>query len=470
MAEKVTRIVIIGGGITGLSCAYRLQNRLSILGRPCEIFIIEASNRLGGALETVRRDGFLLEKGADSFISEKPRGLGLCQDLAISSLLIETQEKYRRSFIAQGNKLHPIPRGFHLLAPTDPLAMISTSLLSLKGKARVFKEPFVPALQAEDESLGSFVRRRFGLEVLERLAQPIINGIYGADPETLSMRATFPQFLKMEQEGNLLFRGLSKNAASSQASGARYSLMMSFKDGMQTFVNEITGKIKQVKIYLNLSVIRLEGREAGWGVTLSNQQQILADAVCVALSADAAATVIEATDSGLAQTLRAIPHADSLSTYYAFKKSALGKSIDGAGVLIPASERKSFTACTFAHQKFAGRAPEGHVLLRAFVGGKKADALWGLSDGDIERKIFNDLKAMFQIKASPLFIETYRYRKGLPHYTLGHLDRIEDIRKRLSALTGLAVTGNWRQGIGIPDCIDAGERAAEQLVMDLCRT
>jgi len=471
MAEKPLRVVVAGAGISGMSCAYRLQERLSILGRPFEISLIEASARLGGIIETTKRQDCVLEKGPDSFLAEKPRGMGLCNDLAITSHLISTRPESRRSFILQKNKPYPIPRGFHILVPTQPLEMLFSKLLSFKGKRDMLKEFFVRAQPPPDETLGSFVRRRFGPEILDRLAHPIVSGIYGADPDQLSMRATFPQFLQMEQNGSLLLQAIKNTSGlgAQQASGARYALMMSFKEGMQTLIQKMGERMTHVRAYMGTSLIRLQGLESGWKVTLSSKEEILTDAVCLALPAEGSAAILDETDPGLAQILRQTPHADSLSVYFALPKKAIRAPIEGAGLLVPKSERKSFTACTLVHNKFPHRAPDGMALLRAFAGGKAADALWSFSDEEIERRIFNDLKAILNIQGTPHFTQLYRYRKGLPLYTMGHLDRIEAVRQHLSALPTLALAGNWRQGIGIPDCIDSGERAADQLIMDLCR-
>jgi len=348
---------------------------------------------------------------------------------------------------------------------------MTTRLLTLKGKARLLKEFFVPIKPPTDESLGSFVSRRFGPEVLQHLAQPIVNAIYGADPGALSMRATFPHFLQLEEQGSLLLSALkgSREFSAAQASGARYSLMMSFKDGMQTLVDHMANHLRSVTIQRGVSAARLSVEGERWKIKLSNAQEIEADGICVTLSAESTALLLQDLFPALSNTLREIPHADSLSAYYAVKKSLIGNAIAGSGLLVPEVERKSFTACTLVHNKFSDRAPKEFALLRAFAGGKAANALWSMSDDEIQRRIFADLKAILKIRGTPEFTEIFRYRKGLPHYTVGHLDRIETIKKNLAALPTLALGGNWRQGVGIPDCIDSGERAADQVIMDLCQ-
>jgi oxygen-dependent protoporphyrinogen oxidase len=245
--------------------------------------------------------------------------------------------------------------------------------------------------------------------------------------------------------------------------------MMSFKDGMQTLITKLGENMAQVRAYMGTSATTLQGLELGWKVTLSTQEELQTDAVCLALPAWASADILKDTDPGLAQTLQQIPHVDSLSVYYALKKSAIGKPIEGSGMLAPKPERKSFTACTLVHNKFTGRAPDGCALLRAFNGGKSVESLWGLSDGDIEKKIFADLRGLLQIQGTPIFTQLFRYRKAMPLYSTGHLDRLEVVRQHLAALPTLALAGNWRQGVGVPDCIDSGERAADQVVMDLCQ-
>ena len=240
-----TRVVVIGGGIAGLTATLRLNERLNILGKPYEVHLLEGSSRVGGVIATFKQDDFLLEAGPDSFISEKRRGVGLCQDLGILRDIIETNKEYRRSFIASQGRLLPIPDGFYLMAPAYLPPTLMSPLLSWRGKLRMLKEYGVPLQSNEDESVGSFVRRRLGDEVLTRLAQPLLSGIYSADPDKLSLRATFPQFLDMEKNGGVL-RNIAKKAGTgvAESSGARYKLFVTLKNGLQSLVDTLARKSK----------------------------------------------------------------------------------------------------------------------------------------------------------------------------------------------------------------------------------
>ncbi len=472
---RTNRAVIIGGGITGLTAAYRLTQRLSILGRPFEVLLLEATDRLGGAIATVPGEGYILEAGPDCFLSEKKRGVGLCEELGLRRDLRPTRSENRRSFILRGKKLYPVPDGFYLIAPSRLYPILMSPLLSLKGKLRLLKEFFIATGTNEDETLGSFVRRRLGPEVLERLAQPLAGGIYAADPDQLSLRATFPQFLEMEKRGSVIRALMGKDdEPAAQASGARYSLFVTLEKGMQTLTDRLAELIGPAVIRTGTQVTSLaktalsEGFQ-GWRLTLSSGETLEADSVCLAGPAHNAARLLQGPQPALSKRLAEIPYSDSLTVHFAFPASNIKHPLNGFGVVVPTTEKRTITACTFVHRKFEGRAPKGIALLRAFTGGKNAQTLWPRSDAEVQEKMLVDLRAILGITGPPLFTYTSRYRASLPQYSVGHVSRVADIDEKLGQIPSLIIAGNWRSGVGIPDCIESGERAAEAMIIHLCK-
>jgi protoporphyrinogen/coproporphyrinogen III oxidase len=466
------RVVIIGGGITGLATAYRLLEKSRELQTPIQLTLLESSGRLGGIVQTAERDGFLLERGPDSFISEKPAALNLVKRLGLESRLIETNSQYRRSFVVNRGRLLPVPEGFQLLAPARFWPFVKSGIFSPAGKVRMTLELLVPrrAANGTDESLADFVRRRFGREALERIAQPMVGGIYTADPEKLSLRATMPRFLEMEREHGSLIRALRKqnsDTANRETSGARYSLFLSFDRGMQVLTDELSKQISgpQVSLRLNTAVnsIAREPNERTWKVTTADGETFVAEAVCLALPAYTSAQLLGEVDAELAAELNAILYASSATINLAYRREDIPHALDGFGFVVPAIEGRSLIACSFSSVKFAGRAPADHVLLRAFVGGALQPEALKQTDDELLAGVQNDLRELIGVSNEPLFAEVARWERSMPQYHLGHLERVKRIDERLASLPGLTLAGNAFTGLGISDCIRTGEAAAEQI-------
>lgn len=476
------RIVIIGGGISGLAAAHRLTELSAQEGRAREILLLEASGRAGGTVRSFRRDDFLLEAGPDSFISEKPEAVALAKRLGIEDELIPTNDKFRRSFIVRGERLRSVPEGFHLLAPSRFLPFVTSDIFSWKGKARMALDLFLPRkTDDEDESLADFVRRRLGREALERMAQPMVGGIYTADPEKLSLRATMPRFTEMERAHGSLIRamwrarkkasnGNSQNGnaadASRGTSGARYSLFLSFKEGLQTLTDKLTERLPRDAIRLNAHVSSLtyDEEKKSWRIRINESEAVEADAVCVALPAYAAAKLLRSVDSKLADELDAIPYASTATVNLAFKRADIPHALDGFGFVVPFIERRAVLACTFSSVKFAGRAPEGYALLRAFVGGALQPENFELDETEMISRILVDLRKLLGIERAPLFAEVAKWSRSMAQYHVGHIARRERINERLRFFPTLQLAGNYSDGAGLPDCIRNGERAAARLV------
>jgi oxygen-dependent protoporphyrinogen oxidase len=470
------RIVIIGGGISGLAAAYQLKQASAAQGRALEVLLLEASERVGGTVRTLRRDGFLLEAGPDSFISEKPEALQLAKEIGLESQLIETNEAHRRSFIVRGGRLRPVPEGFQLLAPTRFWPFVTTDIFSWSGKARMALDLLLPRRTATerngaaDESLAQFVRRRFGREALERMAQPMVGGIYTADPEHLSLRATMPRFLEMERQHRSVIRAMwrarrrTSGAQQRGTSGARYSLFLSFDEGVQVLTDKLAALLS-ASIRLNARVHALDFDQATrqWRLTVDANETINADAVCLALPAYAAAALLRTLDGALAAELDAIPYASTATVNLAYRRADIPHALDGFGFVVPFIERRATLACTFSSVKFSGRAPDGHALLRAFVGGALQPDMFALDADEMLAAVRADLRALLGIEAPPLFAHVEHWPRSMAQYHLGHLERIARINERLKNFPALQLAGNAYNGAGLPDCIRSGRAAAERI-------
>ena len=454
----MSHIIIIGGGISGLAAAHRLSEQ------QVRVTLLEASPRLGGTIQTEHRDGFLLERGPDSFISEKPQALELAKRLGLESRLVQTNEQFRRSFIVRDGRLRAVPEGFQLLAPSRLWPFITSDIFSVAGKARMAADLLLPRKSTNgDESLASFVRRRLGTEALERMAQPMVGGIYTADPETLSLRATLPRFLEMEREHRSLILAMLRQGRAQKVgtSGARYSLFLTFDQGMQVLVDALAQQVK-ADIRLNTRVVRLKHDGSGWTITTS-KGVINADAICVALPAYLAASLLDNVNERLADKLRQIKYASTATINFAYRRAAITHPLNGFGFVVPFVEKRSLIACTFSSVKFSGRAPEGHVLLRAFAGGALQPEIFALDEGEMRVRVESDLRELLGITEVPLFVEVAKWKDSMPQYEVGHLEQVNAIEKLAGEIPGLTLAGNAYRGAGIPDCIRSGERAANTI-------
>lgn len=474
--DKRPRVVVIGGGISGLAAAHRLVERSAQSKSKPEVLLLEASTRLGGVIRSQRLDGFLLEAGPDSFISEKPEAVNLAKRIGIASRLIETNSAHRRSFIVREGRLHAVPEGFQLLAPTRFWPFVTTGIFSWKGKARMALDLVLPRRASvngsDDESLAQFVRRRFGHEALERMAQPMVGGIYTADPEKLSLRATMPRFLEMERADKSLIRAMWKRRREGHAteskgvSGARYSLFLSFDEGMQVLVDAIAARLKDVSVRLNTKVESLvfDDETKRWRLRVGAEEAITADAICLALPSYTSARLLRETDKALADELEAIPYASTATINLAYKRSDIRHALDGFGFVVPYIERRSVLACTFSSVKFAGRSPEDCVLLRAFVGGALQPEIFALDEAAMMEAACRDLHEFLGITKPPIFAHVEKWPRSMAQYHLGHLERVARIKDRLTVFSNLKLAGNAFEGAGIPDCIRNGETAADEIL------
>ncbi len=469
------RIIVIGGGISGLAAAHHLlewsrQRHVNI-----DVNLLEAGPRLGGVIHTIHRDGFTIEAGPDNFITTKPAGVALCRRLGLEPLLQGTTTQHRGAMVVRGKRLLPIPEGFLLMAPSQIMPIVTSRIFSPWGKLRMAMEPFVPARRGgADESLASFVTRRFGSELLDRLVQPLVGGIYTADPQRLSVRTTLPRFLDMEvREGSLIkaMRKTARTRGRATETGARYSMFVTLKPGMSALPEAIAGRIGRDRIHLHTAVTRVErdgSCDAPWSITAADGRSWRADAVIVACPTPAAASILSALDAELSHQLSAIDYASSAVVHLAFRRDQIGHALNSFGFVVPHRERRAILACSFNSVKYEGRAPAGWVLLRAFLGGKLQETLLERDDAELMAAARNDLAELLDIRGAPAWCMIHRWHKALAQYDVGHLDRIKAIRDRAASHPGLFLAGNGFEGVGIPDCIAEAERAAAQLISASC--
>jgi protoporphyrinogen/coproporphyrinogen III oxidase len=466
------RVAVVGGGISGLAAAHRLVELSREQGSPVEVSLLEAGPRLGGVIHTGQRDGFLLEWGPEAFLTEKPQAMALARRLGLGDRIIGTREEFRRSFVVRKGRLRPVPEGFQLLAPSRLWPLVLTPIFSPLGKLRMGLDLLVPPRRdGKDESLSEFVTRRLGRETLERLAEPMVAGIYGADPKALSLKATFPRFLEMERKYGSIIRAMlatrfarRKTAGASGAekgtSGARYSLFATFDSGMQTLTDALAARLPPGSARAGAAVQALARHGNRWTLALGNGESVEANAVILAVPAHGAASLLSPLDADLGRLLERIPYASSATLNLAYRREDIPHPLDGFGFVVPRAEGLTILGCTFSSVKFAGRAPEGHALLRAFLG----DGAFSASEEDILQATLVDLRQLLGVTKPPLWHGLARWPRAMPHYTVGHIERVAEMGRRAAEFPGLALAGNAYTGIGIPDSIGTGERAAEAML------
>jgi protoporphyrinogen/coproporphyrinogen III oxidase len=466
------RVAIIGGGISGLAAAHRLTQLLP----NAEFELFEASRRLGGVLQTVERDGFLIEQSADNFLVKPPRGIELCSELGVANELLTTDEARRRAFVVRRGRLVPIPEGFYLMSPRRLWPFLASPIVGLRGKLRMLAEPFIGRAAGDaDESVASFARRRLGNEVFEQLVQPLVAGIYTADPEQLSMAATMPQFLEFERARGSLLRSTlqlsSKNATarSESASGARYGLFVAPQRGMSSLVEAIKNRLPRTTLRLGTAVSRIAHENTCWQVEASCSAPATFDAVVIALPSYAAATVVADCDSQLAGELGAIQYSGCAVVSLGFVRNQIGHPLDGFGFVVPRNERRRIIAGSFASLKFSGRAPADQVLIRVFIGGALQPELLDLTDAELVQVARQELAELLNISGEPLVTDIARWPRSMPQYYVGHLDRVRRIEELAAKHATLALAGNAYRGVGIPQCIASGRAAAERVAAALSR-
>ena len=473
------RVVIVGGGISGLSTAYFLQESVRESNGNIEVLLIEKESHLGGSIVTEHVDGFVIEGGPDCFLSEKPWALKLCERLGMEDKLLNTNEN-RRTFILSKGRLHNLPEGFMLLVPTSFMPFIQSSLISPLGKIRMAMDWFIPRKKTdEEESLAQFVCRRLGREALEKIAEPLVAGIHASVPETMSLKATFPRFLDLEKEYGSLIRGMLARRKkflqfAKNRKGPSRTMFVTLRQGMGDLIGTLQGRLNADSILLERGVAALDRTKQGgsslYTLTLEGGEKLNADAVVMAAPSFVSGDLMAGLDEPLRDLLWTIPYVSSAIVHLAYRKPEIHHPLDGFGFIVPRTEKRDIMASTWTSVKFAHRVPEGHVLLRVFVGGAKNESALRLDDDEMVAMSQRELRDIMGIEATPVFTKVYRWDKSMPQYRLGHLERVAEIEARVSRHPGIFLTGCAYRGVGISDCIHEGELTAEKVVKYLKET
>jgi oxygen-dependent protoporphyrinogen oxidase len=460
-------VVVLGGGITGLAAAHRLLHVRADAMPGLRVTLVEADDRLGGKIVTEHLDAFVIEGGPDSFLATKPRGIGLCEELGMGKHLHlqGVRPQRRRAFVLWGGRLHDLPEGLSGLVPTRLAPLSRSSLLSPLGKVRVALDYLLPARRVVgDESLGGFIRRRLGREAWERLVEPLMAGIYAADGDQLSLAATFPQLREAERRHGGLIKGvLDARRLASSPNSAPGSPFLTPTGGLGALVNALETELRDggATLVLGNPVTAVTRSGSGFGVRLAASGAIQADAVIVATPAYAAADLLAELDPVLATELAAIPHASTAIVTLAYRREEIRHPLDGHGYVIPRAERSPILACTWSSRKWAGRAPAGWELIRVFIGRAGQEEALAADHETLVALAAQEVAARLGVTAPASLTRVRRWPRGMPQYLLGHLERVTRIEARQRDHPGLYLAGNAFHGVGLPDCIASGERAAD---------
>jgi oxygen-dependent protoporphyrinogen oxidase len=461
----MTRIAIIGGGISGLSAAFELEERRRA-GTDVEYVVYESSARLGGVLRTEHIDGCVVEAGPDSFITEKPWAADLCRELGLGDELIGSNDADRTTYILVRGRLVVMPDGLMFMVPTKILPTGFSPLFSWKTKLRMARELFhPPGAVGHDESVADFVERHYGSEMVDRLADPLLSGVYGGEAASLSVRAVLPRFAEMERKYGSLGRAMLAARKKMSAGPRRGSppLFTSLKDGMQHLAETVVSRLTPSSLLTEATVQAIQREAGGWVVSAGLQSDQF-DGVIIALPAAAAAHVLRMASPELAAELAAIEYSSSITVGLGYGPDVRQTLPPGFGFLVPRSEGKRLLAATFVHNKFPHRAPEDRALLRCFFAGANAESVWPLSDDQIIGIVRSELQQIIGLRAEPLFARVYKWKSAMAQYGVGHLERLERIERLRQQLPGLALAGNAYRGIGVPDCVRSGREAAKQVL------
>jgi oxygen-dependent protoporphyrinogen oxidase len=470
------RIGILGGGIAGLAAAYELA-RARASGAAVEYTLFEGRPRLGGSLASEVVNGAVLERGPDSFLSEKPAAAELCRELGLGGELIPSNDAARKTYIVTRNRLVALPDGLMFLVPTRLAPTAMTRLFSLRTKVRMALELLHPPRPSEgDESVAALVERHYGREAVDRLADPLLSGIYGGDSTQLSAQTVLPRLVEMEANYGSLTRGMlaahrkmqemAKNAPKTQNRGG--AIFTALRGGMQQMVDAIVSRLDAACLRTATPVTGIEKTRQGWRIEAGGTGEDF-DALILAAPAWAAAELLAPVDAALASELGGIPYSSSITVNLIYDKSRIGALPEGFGFLVPAVEGRAMLACTFSHRKFLGRTPPGKAVFRAFLGGMRHTELLAESDEALVATVRREMREILGARtigaaAEPEFAQVTRWSRAMAQYAVGHKARMGRVNARLAALPGLRLVGNAYDGIGVPDCIRLGRKAARELV------
>jgi len=462
------RIAIIGGGISGLSAAYVLEQRRRA-GVPVEYVLFESSPRLGGVLVTDRVDGCLVEAGPDSFITEKPWAADLCREIGLGDQLIGSNDADRKTYIVSRGRLVVMPDGLMFMVPTKILPTVFSPLFSVRTKLRMATEWFHPPHKAaSDETVADLVERHYGTDMVDLLADPLLSGVYGGEASQLSVRAVLPRFAEMEAKHGSLGRAMiaARKKMAAAKKGPAPPLFTSLKEGMQQMVDALVARIDPERIRASTSVESVLPEEGGWTVSAGYQTDHF-DGLIIATPAGAACSLLQMANQDLSHELGEIRYSSSVTVTLGYDRSVRQSLPPGFGFLVPRSEGRRMLAATFVHNKFPHRAPENRAIVRCFLGGARDEAVLQVSDEEILSIVRGELQRIVKLAADPLFVRIYRWKGAMAQYGVGHLERLQRIESLRKKLPGLGLAGNAFTGIGVPDCVRSGRGAAARVLADI---
>jgi oxygen-dependent protoporphyrinogen oxidase len=470
---KPRRVVIVGGGITGLSAAYRLLKKGADKdGAPISVTLLEARPRLGGNIQTERRDGFVIDGGPDAFVAARPHATALCKELGLGERLIPTSEKSRKVYIRQGGVEHLLPEGVVLGIPTKLWPLVRTRLFSWPGKIRMGLDLVLPRRRGgPDESVGAFMRRRLGREAVERLAEPLLGGIYAGNVDALSLRQAFPQLLELEEKYGSLIRGTLAQKAKHPPpkDGKPASVFYSLLGGMGELVETLARSVDKLGGVIRVGA-EVEAVTEGDGdarlrvVVRGDSEAVPADDVILCAPAYAQADALDGIDRELSRLLRQIPYVSTATVAVAFPRADVPHALDASGLILPKGEKREVLATTFVSSKWVGRAPEDVALLRVFVGGYRDPGALQQSDDELVAMARRELAALVGVRARPLLARVFRYDRGNAQPSIGHPERLAKMRSLARQHPGLHLAGAAFDGVGIPDCIRQAEEVVARIV------
>ncbi|MCT8139239.1 protoporphyrinogen oxidase [Anaerobacillus sp. CMMVII] len=459
------KVVIIGGGITGLSAAYYLQKEIKEKGLPLEVKLFEASNRFGGMINTVKKDGFIVEKGPDSILARKTSALKLIKEVGLEDKIVSNTAG--KSYIYARGKIHTMPEGSFMGIPTQVTPFALSGLFSPLGKLRAAGDFILPkGEEKDDQSLGEFFRRRLGNEVVDNLIDPLLSGIYAGDIDRLSLMSLFPMFYHMEQKHRSLVLGLKKAMPappkSAKKEPSKKGMFISLSSGLETLVEELVSRLDEGTAVKEAPIDKIVRVQNKYTLTLSNGTVEEADSIVIATEHFHAQRMLS--DYSFMNAFDDMLSYSVANVAMAFPKSAIKKDIDGTGFLVSRNSDFRITACTWTHKKWPDTTPNDMALLRCYVGKPNDQAIVDLSDEDIMNIALRDLNKTMNINEKPLFHVITRWKKSMPQYNVGHIERMSNVKNSLATeLPGVYLAGGSYEGVGIPDCIDQGETAVKKV-------
>lgn len=468
VTDNKRRVAIIGGGITGLSAAFYLQEQAKLHHYPLEIVLLEGSHRLGGKLQTLRKDGFIIERGPDSFVDRNHIVLDLAAKLGIDHDLVKA--KNVQTYIAVNNKeLQPVPKNTILGIPTQIKPFMASSLVSWSGKVRATADLILPPSRIDgDQSLGKFMRRRFGEEFVQNLIEPFLSGVFSGDIDELSLKATLPTLLQYEQEAGSVMRGMRRELTSMDprtfTEEHNAFSVQTFANGMDTLTDSLADAFNG-QLMKGVRVQSIMQSNEQLCLALNNKSMLTVDGVIIATPHQAAQRLFE--NQELLQDLKSIPSNTVASVAMVFDENTLA-SFDGTDIYMSRNSDYSLTSVTNETRKWPHITPEGYTLLNCYIGRTGDAAIVELSDSEIEKTVIEDLQQLSGITAQPFKTVVSRWKDSMPQYTIGHIDRIKHAKKQLyKAFPTVRLAGNSYEGISLPKCIEQGMNNAEELLREL---